>query len=118
MFGDFQPDNYTAAGWVLFIVSSTLMTLVMLNMLIAIMSDTYARVMGEIVPSDYCELNNMILEQEEIMVWKRNSGTPQFMHFVSYLEKQESAEWEGQMSQMIKKMQSASGNDPSVIKGL
>jgi hypothetical protein len=57
MYGDFSPDDYTAAGWVLFIISSILMPLVMLNMLIAIMSDTYARVMGEIVPSDFCELN-------------------------------------------------------------
>jgi len=62
MFGDFNPDDYTTAGWILFIIGSTLMTLVMLNMLIAIMSDTYARVMGEIIPSDYQELNNMILE--------------------------------------------------------
>ena len=53
MFGDFQPDNYSSAGWVLFVISSTLMTLVMLNMLIAIMSDTYARVMGQIIPADY-----------------------------------------------------------------
>jgi len=53
MFGDFSPDAYSDAGWILFICASTLMTLVMLNMLIAIMSDTYARVMGEIVPSDY-----------------------------------------------------------------
>ena len=46
----------------------------MLNMLIAIMSDTYARVMSEIVPSDYYELNNLILEQEELVFWKRNKG--------------------------------------------
>jgi len=62
MYGDFNVDDYTDAGWILFVVSSTLMALIMLNMLIAIMSDTYARVMGEIVPSDYNELNNMILE--------------------------------------------------------
>ena len=62
MYGDFSTDDYKTGGWILFIIASTLMTLIMLNMLIAIMSDTYARVMGEIVPSDYKELNNMILE--------------------------------------------------------
>ena len=61
MYGDFEPDS-SPANWILFMFSSLLMPLVMLNMLIAIMSDTYARVMGEIVPSDYRELNSMILE--------------------------------------------------------
>lgn len=41
-------------------------------MLIAIMSDTYANVMNDIVPTDYYELNNLILEQEEILIWKKN----------------------------------------------
>lgn len=62
MFGDFSPDDYLTAGWILFTISSCLLPLVMLNMLIAIMSDTYARVMAEIVPSDFYELNQMILE--------------------------------------------------------
>jgi len=53
MFGDFDVGDYDSAGWALFVASSTLMTLVMLNMLIAIMSDTYSRVMGQIIPSDY-----------------------------------------------------------------
>ncbi len=68
----------------------------MLNMLVAVMSDTYARVMNEVIPKDYSELNSMILEQEEIMTWKRNSGAPMYLHLASYLEKEEADEWEGQ----------------------
>ena len=62
MFGDFDTDDYDTVNWILFFIASVLMCLVMLNMLIAIMGDTYGKVMGEIVPSDYQELNNMILE--------------------------------------------------------
>jgi hypothetical protein len=62
MFGDFSPDTYSLSNWILFVISSTFLPLVMLNMLIAIMSDTYARVMGEVVPSDFFELTKMILE--------------------------------------------------------
>lgn len=40
-------------------------------MLIAIMSDTYARVMGQIVPEDFYEMNDIILEQEQLLFWKR-----------------------------------------------
>ena len=53
MYGDFDTENYNGQLWVYFVVASTMMPLILLNMLIAIMSDTYARVMGEIVPSDY-----------------------------------------------------------------
>ena len=66
MYGDFETDGYTTINWFLFLIASTLLPLVMLNMLIAIMSDTYARVMADIIPSDFFELNQMILEQEEI----------------------------------------------------
>lgn len=62
MFGDFDTGGYTFAGWFLFIVSTCLLPLIMLNLLIAIMSDSYARVMSNIIPSDYYELNSMILE--------------------------------------------------------
>ena len=62
MFGDFETDGYSQAGWVLFIFASVLIPLIMLNMLVAIMSDTYARVMADILPSDFLELNEMILE--------------------------------------------------------
>ena len=64
MFGEFDTEDYRKSDWILFVISSFLMPLVMLNMLIAIMSDTYSRVMSEIIPSDYMELNEMILEQE------------------------------------------------------
>ena len=86
MFGDFATDDYATdvqkfARWVLFVCASTLMALVMLNMLVAVMSDTYARVMNDIIPKDFSELNNIILEQEEIMIWNRNKGKSQFLHF-------------------------------------
>ncbi len=88
MFGDFDIENYTKTGWVLFAVSSGLLPLVMLNLLIAIMSDTYSRVMGDIVPSDYYELNNLILEQECFQSCRKNSGSEKYLHFVEYLKKQ------------------------------
>ena len=59
MYGDFEIPEGTVptSYWVLFVASSVVMPLIMLNMLIAIMSDTYSRVMAEIVPSDYFEIN-------------------------------------------------------------
>jgi hypothetical protein len=64
-------------------------------MLIAIMSDTYARVMADIVPSDFSELNSMILEQEEVLTWKRSTGTSKFLHYGQAVQQGEGSEWEG-----------------------
>mmetsp|Transcript_13961 Transcript_13961/g.10065 ORF Transcript_13961/g.10065 Transcript_13961/m.10065 type:complete len:88 (+) Transcript_13961:1633-1896(+) len=72
------------------------MALVMLNMLIAIMSDTYGRVMLEIIPSDYYELNNIILEQEELKFCSRTRNHLKYLHFAYYSELDDkAAEWEG-----------------------
>lgn len=62
MLGDFQYDDYNFATWTLFTISSIFMPLVMLNLLIAIMSDTFGRVNGTMIEADGKELNELILE--------------------------------------------------------
>lgn len=58
----------------------------MMNILIAIMTNTYGRVMRDIVTNDYKELNKIILEQEGVLFWKKNKGKPKYLHYVTYLE--------------------------------
>lgn len=117
MHGDFDTDSYPQAGnWILFIISSVLLPLIMLNMLIAIMSDTYARVMAEIVPSDFSELNDMILEQEEVLLWRRSLGKPEFLHFGEIMQQGEAGEWEGQIQGILKEMEARSGNSQELVK--
>jgi hypothetical protein len=43
-FGDFDTDNYSSPQWVIFILTSLFIPLVMFNLVIAIMGDTYDRV--------------------------------------------------------------------------
>lgn len=43
-FGDFETDDYTDLEIILFVLATLINTLVLLNMLIAIMSDTFGRV--------------------------------------------------------------------------
>jgi hypothetical protein len=51
------------------------MPLIMLNLLIAIMSDTYERVTTGMIEAEYKELNSLILEQENLMFWiKKDSN--------------------------------------------
>lgn len=62
MFANFATDNYTAGQWILFFLSSIFIPIIMLNLLIAIMSDTFARVSDSMIEADGKELNRMILE--------------------------------------------------------
>ena len=44
MQGDFEIDDYSTFEWVFFIMACILMPILLLNMLIAIMGDTFDRV--------------------------------------------------------------------------
>ena len=52
-------------------IGSIFMPLVMLNLLIAIMSDTYERVSNSMIEADGKELNSLIIEQEKMLYWRR-----------------------------------------------
>ena len=44
----------------------------MFNLLIAILSDTFATVMSEIKESDYIEMNNLVIEADSILFLNRD----------------------------------------------
>ena len=71
-FGEFSVDNYDGQDYTIFIMATILLQLIMLNLLIAIMSDTFARVMDEIEETDGMALNNLILDVEALRFRKRN----------------------------------------------
>ena len=54
----------------------------MLNMIIAIMSDTFERVSNSMESTDGRELNSLILEQENLMFWETKRGESKYLHWV------------------------------------
>jgi len=52
------------------------MTLILTNIIIAIMTDTYEQVMTKIVQSDYKEINNMMMNYENVLIRNRDKGSP------------------------------------------
>jgi len=62
MYGDFNYNDYTTPLWVMFIIATVFMPLIMLNLLIAIMGDTFERVNSVMIEADGRELNSLILE--------------------------------------------------------
>ena len=77
-------------GWILFIIVSIINPVIMLNLLISIMGDTYGRVKEGKIVADARELASMILEVEGVMGWKRELNEKFYMKIVcedSYLNK-------------------------------
>jgi hypothetical protein len=75
-FGDFGPaeGDELAAIWMIFALMTVTVTLVMMNLLIALVSDEYNVVMAEIKDIEGQMLCSMILQFESYMIWNRGKN--------------------------------------------
>ena len=85
-YGDYDVENYTNEKWVVFIAATVINPLIMMNLLISIMGDTYSRVQDLQAVADSKELGSMILEVEPMLFWKRSSGDKMFLQQCSVSE--------------------------------
>jgi WD40 repeat protein len=85
-YGDYDVENYTNEKWVVFIVATVINPLIMMNLLISIMGDTYSRVQDLQAVADSKELGSMILEVEPMLFWNRSSGDKMFLQQCSISE--------------------------------
>ncbi|CDW84626.1 UNKNOWN [Stylonychia lemnae] len=78
--GEWEFDSFSEA-WILivFIFSTLLFPLILMNLLIALMGDTYSRVQDGIIPYDYALKAQLLWELESLMLWKRNQGSSKYM---------------------------------------
>lgn len=77
--GEFDTSDFTAIDWVIFITATIINPIVMLNLLIAIMSDTYGRVQSTNVITDRKELLKMIFEIEMLYYWNRATNDRSYL---------------------------------------
>mmetsp|Transcript_12688 Transcript_12688/g.12527 ORF Transcript_12688/g.12527 Transcript_12688/m.12527 type:complete len:102 (-) Transcript_12688:221-526(-) len=76
------------------------MTLILMNLLIAIISDTYERVSSKFIEEDGKELNDLILEYEAFYVWNKNKGSSQYLHWASNNDVSIGSEWQGRVQEI------------------
>ena len=69
--GNADSSGYTKLHWLFFLLITVLNQIVMLNLIVSIMSDTYLRVRQTSLQADSIELTNMLIEVETMMFWKR-----------------------------------------------
>jgi len=61
-FAEWDTTKYEGLEMLYFLIVSFFLTIVMLNLLIAIISDTYARVQADALPTDNIEKLDLLIE--------------------------------------------------------
>ena len=82
--GEFNLDDLSLAEWGLFILGTVLIQIMMFNLLIAILSETFARVTSEIDESDMIEINNHIIDADQLQFWNRDVKKSTYLHWAEY----------------------------------
>lgn len=92
-------DDLSLTFWIIFFLASIMNPIILLNMLIAIMSDTYDRVQEDQVVADCKEMAGMIMQVESMMFWRRNFNRKSYIHRCDYVRDLRSGdnEWVGKI---------------------
>jgi WD40 repeat protein len=95
-----------------FFMASLLNPIIMLNLLIAIMGDTYDRIQEDMVVADYREMTELILEAEYFVFWRKfTPGATSFITRCDYLRNLnlEKNQWMGKIRAVKKSIQTLEG---------
>lgn len=84
--GDFSTNFTSLFDWGIFLLATMINPLIMLNLLIAIMSDTASYVDSIDDICGWRELTQMILDMEKVMFWKKHLNVKNFLHKVELVE--------------------------------
>ena len=89
LYGDFgELAEFSTVKFFVFVFFSFVIPLVLMNLLIAIMSDSYARVQENAKAADARAMASMILEQEELYyLFKRIGGVVPDVHHYQFFTK-------------------------------
>ena len=77
------PDAFGSIEWILFALASVITLVIMMNLLISIIGDTFDRVQMETVIADAEAKLDMILEAESMMFWNRDEDKKEFLQSCS-----------------------------------
>ena len=77
---DYDTETYDTLEWLVFLAASMINIIIMLNLLIAIFSDTYTRVKENRIIADQLELASLIYEGEVGLFYKRKIIDYKYLH--------------------------------------
>ena len=103
LMGEFNNENYNWMQWLCFSASSLLNVIIMLNLLISILGDSYERAQMSAKENDLSEMLRLVIEYESMLFWRRNYGEPcVLIKCAANKAAVITDEWEGRVARMIK----------------
>lgn len=78
-FGGFDTSGFDFFGFICFHLCTLVNPLLMLNLLVSIMNETFSQLKENLVTEDIKALAEMITEIESVMVWRKNIGSQEFL---------------------------------------
>jgi len=99
--GEFDTEDFSVLQYVCFFIATIVNPLIMLNLLISIMGDTYDRVQESVVVADKKELVGLILAGETLLYWRRNKCNLEFLQMCEIEEtREEGNSWLGKVREL------------------
>lgn len=96
--GEFSTDGYNLLQWTCFTLATLINVILMLNLLISILGDSFERFQMKALEADLIEMLDIVYEFECMMIWKRNMGCATYLQCANYTEKSETAlKWQGKV---------------------
>lgn len=108
-----NPEGGEISGleWGLYVIFTILINITTMNLLIAILSNTYDNVMASLYSSLFKTKVEILNELQDLMFWNRGKNELQYLHFVYYAfedlnpNNKNGDEWEGRVRAMMTKIQ-------------
>ena len=105
-YSSFDKDikDFPSVAITIFTLTSIINTIVMMNLLISIMGDTFDRVQQGRNVTDFKELVSMIYEMETLLYWKKPENYKVYLQRLSirYGSGEEVGVWEGRVRELMK----------------
>ncbi|OMJ94849.1 hypothetical protein SteCoe_1872 [Stentor coeruleus] len=90
--GNSNTDGYSKVQWLFYLLITLFNFIIMLNLLISILSDTYTRVKDMQIIADGQELASMVVEVEMMLFWRSKLNEKQYVHLCRDQSVEESSE--------------------------
>jgi hypothetical protein len=97
--GDIDQGNLMQ--YMYFMMASVINVIIMLNLLISILGDTFDSFQVEAAEIDSLEMAELILEIESLMYWKSDLNQKLYLHICKNLEVEGTGEWEGKVKEIF-----------------
>mmetsp|Transcript_16865 Transcript_16865/g.16735 ORF Transcript_16865/g.16735 Transcript_16865/m.16735 type:complete len:222 (+) Transcript_16865:1057-1722(+) len=100
--GNYPDGDFNFIEFIMVTTSLIIGPIIMFNLLISIISDTYERVLSDRVAADLKELINMIIEVEYMMFHKRLLNENKYVQSCHETVNEDRDEWEGKLRALEK----------------